>query len=157
MIKVLFVCMGNICRSPAAEGVFKQMVADADLDDLFEIDSAGTHSYHIGHPADERMRRVAKARGYTLESIARKLVAEDFTRFDLIITMDDENYESAMAMHPGHGAQVVRMVDYCEVSDVDEVPDPYYGGEDGFHAVIDILEDACYNMLKRCVGLRGSG
>jgi protein-tyrosine phosphatase len=143
--------MGNICRSPAAEGVFRRLVADAGLDELFEIDSAGTHSYHVGHPADERMRRVAASRGYQLDSIARTLVAEDFERFNLIITMDEDNYDAAMALSPGHGARVVPMVEYCEIKQVDEVPDPYYGGEEGFHEVIDILEDACYSMLKRVV------
>jgi protein-tyrosine phosphatase len=152
-ISVLFVCMGNICRSPAAEGIFRQMVADAGLEERIEIDSAGTHSYHVGRPADERMRQAAASRGYQLDSIARRLVVEDFERFDLIITMDEDNYALVMELHPGLGAQVVAMVDYCEVSDADEVPDPYYGGEAGFHAVIDILEDACYNLLKRCASI----
>jgi len=159
-ISILFVCMGNICRSPAAEGVFRRMVADAGLDDLIEIDSAGTHSYHIGRPADERMRQAAASRGYQLDSIARRLVVEDFERFDLIITMDEDNFDQAMALRSGpslsgRGAHVVRMVDYCEISEVDEVPDPYYGGEEGFHTVIDILEDGCFNLLKRCAEIKG--
>lgn len=152
-ISVLFVCMGNICRSPAAEGIFRQMVADAGLEDRIEIDSAGTHSYHVGRPADERMRQAAASRGYQLDSIARRLVVEDFERFDLIITMDEDNYDQAMALKPGQGAQVVAMVDYCEILDADEVPDPYYGGEAGFHTVIDILEDGCFNLLKRCASI----
>ncbi|HET6564318.1 MAG TPA: low molecular weight protein-tyrosine-phosphatase [Xanthomonadales bacterium] len=152
-ISILFVCMGNICRSPAAEGIFRQMVADAGLEDRIEIDSAGTHSYHVGRPADERMRRIASGRGYQLDSIARRLVVEDFERFDLVIPMDEDNFDAVMDLHPGHGAQVVPMVDYCEVCEVDEVPDPYYGGEEGFHTVIDILEDACFNLLKRCASL----
>ncbi len=152
-ISVLFVCMGNICRSPAAEGIFRRMVADADLGHLIEIDSAGTHSYHTGRPADERMRQVARSRGYELDSIARTFVVEDFQRFDLIITMDEDNYDRVMELHPGQGAPVVAMVDYCEVHQVDEVPDPYYGGEAGFHTVIDILEDGCFNLLKRCASL----
>lgn len=153
-ISVLFVCMGNICRSPAAEGVFRRMVADAGLTDHITIDSAGTHNYHVGRPADERMRQVARERGYQLESIARRLVAEDFDRFDLIIVMDEDNYEEAMRLGKGKGAPVVRMVEYCEVSEAVEVPDPYYGGEEGFHTVIDILEDACFNLLKRCASVR---
>lgn len=154
MIKILFVCMGNICRSPAAEGIFRRMVADAGLDEVIEIDSAGTHSYHTGLPADERMRRVARSRGYELDGIlARTLVVEDFDRFDLIITMDDDNFDLATALRPGKGAPIVRMVDYCEISKPDEVPDPYYGEEDGFHTVIDILEDACYNLLKRSASI----
>ncbi|MDZ4729964.1 MAG: low molecular weight protein-tyrosine-phosphatase [Xanthomonadales bacterium] len=152
-ISILFVCMGNICRSPAAEGIFQQMVADAGLEDRIEIDSAGTHSYHTGLPADQRMRRVALSRGYQLDSIARTLVVEDFDRFDLIITMDEDNFGEAMALSPGHGARVVPMVDYCELKEVGEVPDPYYGGEEGFHTVIDILEDGCFNLLKRCASI----
>ena len=152
-ISILFVCMGNICRSPAAEGIFRRMVTDAELEHLIAIDSAGTHSYHTGRPADERMRRIARSRGYELESIARTIAVEDFERFDLIITMDEDNYDRVMDLHPGQGAQVVAMVDYCEVHEVDEVPDPYYGGEEGFHTVIDILEDGCYNLLKRCASL----
>jgi protein-tyrosine phosphatase len=146
--------MGNICRSPAAEGIFHRMVVDAGLQNRIEIDSAGTHGYHIGKPADERMRRVARERGYELESIARRLVAEDFERFDLVIAMDEDNYEEAMRLRKGKGAPVVRMVDYCEVSEAVEVPDPYYGGEEGFHTVIDILEDACFHLLKRCAGVQ---
>ena len=99
------------------------------------------------------MRRIARERGYELESIARTIAVEDFGRFDLIITMDEDNYDRVMDLHPGHGAQVVAMVDYCEVHEVDEVPDPYYGGEEGFHTVIDILEDGCYNLLRRCATL----
>jgi len=149
-ISILFVCMGNICRSPAAEGIFRRMVSDADLEHLIEIDSAATHEYHTGCQADERMRRIARSRGYELESIARTIAVEDFQRFDLIITMDEDNYDRVMALHPGQGAKVVAMVDYCEVHEVDEVPDPYYGDEAGFHTVIDILEDGCYGLLKRC-------
>lgn len=149
MKSVLFVCMGNICRSPAAEGVFRKLVADAGRDDDFHVDSAGTIGYHAGGRADSRMRAAADARGYALESIARRIEDEDFEIFDLIVTMDDDNYHSVNSMDRGQGARVVRMCEYCERHDESEVPDPYYGGSAGFEHVLDILEDACGNLLKK--------
>ena len=149
MKSVLFVCMGNICRSPAAEGVFRELVSNAGRSAEFEIDSAGTIGYHAGHRADERMRLAAKERGFRLESLARRIEYADFYRFDMIVTMDDDNFRDVSAMNPGSGTDVVRMCDYCEIHEVDEVPDPYYGGDAGFHHVLDILEDACANLLKR--------
>jgi protein-tyrosine phosphatase len=146
---VLFVCMGNICRSPAAEGVFRRLVSDAGREGEFHIDSAGTHGYHVGHPPDSRMLAAARARGYSLDSRARRLERGDFERFELIIAMDDDNHADISALHPGVGAQVVRMCDYCSVRPETEVPDPYYGGEAGFEQVLDILEDACANLLQR--------
>lgn len=146
---VLFVCMGNICRSPTAEGVFRKLVSEAGRAEEFEIDSAGTIGYHAGHAADSRMREAARGRGYELESIARRIQAEDFDRFDWIVTMDEENFRDVSEMNPGSRAQVVRMCDYCEVHEETEVPDPYYGGAQGFQTVIDILEDACGNFLRR--------
>lgn len=141
--------MGNICRSPTAEAVFGKFVSDAGRSADFEIDSAGTLGYHAGQMADRRMRSTAQQRGYTLESIARQITAADFERFDLIVTMDDDNYYHVSAMDTGAGAQVVRMCDYCEKHEETEVPDPYYGGDAGFHKVIDILEDACANLLRQ--------
>lgn len=151
MKSVLFVCMGNICRSPTAEGVFRKLVADAGRSSEFEIDSAGTIDYHTGDLADWRMRSAAEKRGYRLESIARRIALADFDRFELIVTMDNTNFRYVSAMNPGSGARVVRMCDYCEEFDETEVPDPYFGGEAGFHRVIDILEDACANLLSRMV------
>jgi protein-tyrosine phosphatase len=149
MKSILFVCMGNICRSPTAEGVFQKLVSDAGRESEFEIDSAGTTGYHAGGLADRRMRAAAKARGYHLDSIARQIKLTDFDRFDLIITMDDDNFHDVSSLNPGSGARLVRMCDYCEVFDETEVPDPYYGGEQGFQRVIDILEDACANLLRQ--------
>lgn len=149
MPSILFVCMGNICRSPAAEGVFRKLVSDAGRVDEFEIDSAGTISYHTGDPADRRMRAAAGRRGYQLESIARRIREDDFERFDLIVTMDDENFHTVRAMDPGARARVVRMCDYVSDRRFSEVPDPYYGGDSGFEQVLDILEDACANLLAR--------
>jgi protein-tyrosine phosphatase len=141
--------MGNICRSPTAEGVFRKLVFDAGRDAEFEVDSAGTIGYHQGEPADPRMRSAASGRGYELASRARRIERLDFDRFDLIVTMDEDNYRDVEALNPGSRARVVRMIDYCEEHQVSEVPDPYYGGESGFHEVIDILEDSCGNLLRR--------
>lgn len=146
---ILFVCMGNICRSPAAEGVFRKAVVAAGREAEFEIDSAGTHGYHVGYPPDPRMRAAAEKRGYRLDSAARRLAPEDFHRFDLIVAMDDDNFENISAMSPGGRARVVRMCDYCETQQASEVPDPYYGGAAGFERVLDILEDACANLLRQ--------
>ena len=149
MKSVLFVCMGNICRSPAAEGVFRKLVADAGRESEFHIDSAGTHGYHVGHPPDSRMLAAAAGRGYRLDSTARRILANDFERFELIVTMDDDNFRQVNALHLGTGALVVRMCDYCDERDETEVPDPYYGGDAGFEQVLDILEDACANLLRQ--------
>lgn len=149
MKSILFVCLGNICRSPTAEAVFRKLVSDAGRDAEFEIDSAGTGGYHEGQMADSRMRSVARQRGYRLESIARRIVSADFDRFDLIVTMDNENFRIVSAVNPGSEVELVRMCDYCSEHDVTEVPDPYYGGEAGFNRVIDILEDACANLLRQ--------
>lgn len=141
--------MGNICRSPTAEGIFQKLVSDADRESEFEIDSAGTIGYHSGERADARMREAAASRGYVLESRARRIEHSDFDRFDWIVTMDDANFRDVQDMDPGSRARVVRMCDYCETHDETEVPDPYYGGASGFQVVIDILEDACSNLLRK--------
>jgi protein-tyrosine phosphatase len=148
-IAVLFVCMGNICRSPTAEGVFRKLIETAGREAEFEVDSAGTIGYHQGQRADPRMRAAAETRGYALDSLARRIEQDDFDRFDLIVTMDEDNYRDVDQMNPESRARVVRMCDYCEEHEVSEVPDPYYGGERGFHTVIDILEDSCGNLLRR--------
>ena len=148
MKAILFVCMGNICRSATAEAVFRKLVSDTGRNSEFEIDSAGTIGYHAGQRADSRMRAAAQGRGYSLDSIARQIVAGDFDRFDLIVTMDDDNFRNVNAINPGSRAKVVRMCDYCEKYQDTEVPDPYYGGEAGFEYVIDMLEDACANLLQ---------
>lgn len=149
MYSILFVCMGNICRSPAAEGVFRKMVADAGREREFTIDSAGTIGYHVGEPADSRMRAAAQRRGYQLDSRARRLAASDFLEFDLIVAMDEDNFRDISDRSPGHGAAVVRMCDYCHERSEREVPDPYYGGAAGFDIVLDILEEACSRLLDQ--------
>ena len=149
MKSILFVCMGNICRSPAAEGIFRKFVADARRNDEFEIDSAGTGGWHAGEMADDRMRSAARERGYSLDSIARQIEPDDFHRFDWIVTMDDLVLREVIAMDPSSRAKIIPICDYCERHQETEVPDPYYGGEAGFQKVMDILEDACANLLRR--------
>ncbi|KGN71710.1 low molecular weight protein-tyrosine-phosphatase [Porphyromonas sp. COT-239 OH1446] len=151
--KILFVCLGNICRSPSAEGVFSAYVAQEGLSELFEIDSAGTSAHHEGEPADSRMRAHAARRGYTLSSLSRPVVYEDFFRFDYIIGMDERNRQSLidMAPTPEAEAKVSLLTDWMPRPRPDHVPDPYYGGAEGFERVLDILEMACPSLLE---GLR---
>lgn len=149
--RILFVCLGNICRSPAAEGIFRKLVKDRGLEDDYIIDSAGTAGYHSGDLPDKRMRHHGALRGYTFDSVSRRLVSDDFLRFDYILVMDDSNYDNAIDMAPDleSRSKVHRMVDFSQLSDHDHVPDPYYGGDAGFQLVIDILEDACEGLLGK--------
>lgn len=157
MVRILFVCMGNICRSPAAEGVFRKLVRAKGLCGAIEIDSAGTIDYHAGQPSDERMRRAANRRGFRLESIARGIEREDFPRFDWIVTMDEANYANVLRLAPSEGdrRKVRRFTDWVDMEGIDEVPDPYYGGSSGFDHVLDILEDGCENLLDWMVEAHG--
>lgn len=147
---ILFVCLGNICRSPTAEGVMQKYLNDAHLSNEITIDSAGCYGYHEGERADARMRQHATARGYELSSISRTITTADFDQFDLIVGMDDNNISDLMQKAPNPEAQkkIKRMTDYCTDHTLDHVPDPYYGGADGFDLVIDLLEDACEGLLK---------
>jgi protein-tyrosine phosphatase len=150
--KVLFVCLGNICRSPAAEGIFTSMVEKRNLENKIEIDSAGTIAYHAGEKADQRMSKHAKQRGYNLTSLARKFDQKnDFDNFDYIITMDDENYRNVKALDYDnkYGDKIFKMVSFSKNKKYPEVPDPYFGGTQGFELVLDILEDACSNLLDK--------
>lgn len=150
--KILFVCLGNICRSPAAEGVFGAMAERAGRADEFEIDSAGTYGGHAGDKADARMRAAASKRGYNLTSRSRQIRYEDFEHFDMIITMDDRNYEKVhrLAPDPLSREKIYRMVAFSRSITIDHVPDPYYEGAEGFEKVLDILEDACGGLLESC-------
>ena len=149
MISVLFVCMGNICRSPTAEGVFRHHVAAAGLDAHIDIDSAGTHAYHVGQPPDRRAMAAAERRGISLESIrARRVEPDDYERFNFIIAMDQDNLaileEQADA---GYRDKLCLFLEFSSGPE-QEVPDPYYGGPTGFERVLDLVEDASRGLLE---------
>lgn len=151
-IRILFVCLGNICRSPAAEAVMKKRVKEAGLEDRFFIDSAGTSGWHRGSLADGRMRAAASLRNYELTSRSRPVAPEkDFEEFDYIIGMDDDNIFNLeqMTLRPDHQSKISKMTNYCEIHDVSSVPDPYYNN--GFELVLNILEDACTGLLKSII------
>jgi protein-tyrosine phosphatase len=151
--RILFVCLGNICRSPAAEGVFLHLLARDGLEQQFVVDSAGTGGWHVGKPADRRMRAAAERRGIALPSRARQLERADLVSFDRILTMDDDNLRAVQALaREGSGGAPQALVEpitrHCRRFDASEVPDPYYGGEAGFEYVLDLLEDACSGLLE---------
>lgn len=150
-VKILFVCLGNICRSPAAEGVMRSLVDEAGLQDRFEIDSAGLYGGHAGDLPDRRMRLHAFQRGYNLVHHSRQVRMSDFDNFDLIVAMDHSNFDRLRGMAPtlDDERKVVRMIDFVQgFPQCDCVPDPYYDGAEGFELVLDLLEDGCRNMLK---------
>ncbi len=148
--KLLFVCLGNICRSPAAENIMNHLIEQERLGDRLICDSAGTGGWHIGAPPDRRMRNAAKDRGLDFVGSARQFQAVDFREFDLILAMDKENYRDILSLDPQgkYRDKVKMMCDYCQTHSDREVPDPYYGGADGFNYVIDLLFDACSGLLK---------
>ncbi|MEB3266894.1 MAG: low molecular weight protein-tyrosine-phosphatase [Cyanobacteriota bacterium] len=149
--RLLFVCLGNICRSPAAEGVFLHRVSQEGLSDHFEVDSAGTGGWHVGKPADQRMRAAAERRGIGLASRARQICLDDFNLFDHILTMDGDNLRVVQALERkvhSPRARVEPLVRYCRRWQAHEVPDPYYGGSEGFERVLDVLDDACSGLLE---------
>jgi len=149
MTKVLFVCMGNICRSPTAEGVFRKMIADAGLSDTVQIASAGTHAYHVGESPDLRAQQSARRRGYEIEDLrARQITLEDFHHFDLILAMDWENLSLLQQQAPrGSKHKLHLLMRFAGEHDAATVPDPYYGGPEGFNTVLDYVEDACQGLL----------
>jgi len=148
--KLLFVCMGNICRSPAADGIMHHLVKAEGLADRIHIDSAGTGGWHAGDAADPRMRKHAKLRGYSLGSIARQVRERDFEDFDLILVMDQQNLREIRPFNPdGKLMHKVKMFcDFAEDREESEVPDPYYGGDAGFEQVLDIVENGCEHLLQ---------
>lgn len=151
MKKILFVCLGNICRSAAAEEVMRQVVRKAGLEKDFVLDSAGISNYHQGELPDPRMRVHAARRGYQLTHLSRPVTYQDFFDFDMLIGMDDSNMEALHDRAPGieEEQKLFRMTDFCRTHpDVDHIPDPYYGGDAGFELVLDILEDACAGLLE---------
>lgn len=147
--RILFVCLGNICRSPAGEGIMKKLIKNEGLEDKIEIDSAGTAGYHVGELPDSRMRQHGAKRGYNFDSCSRKFTAKDFDNFDLILAMDDSNYSNIMRLSPDLelDKKVHRMVEFSRKYKHDHIPDPYYSGADGFELVLDLLEDACQGLL----------
>jgi len=151
MTRVLFICMGNICRSPAAEIVFRKMVADAGLEGEFEIDSAGTIGFHKGNPPDPRMASHLGKSGYAVEGRSRQLVADDLSDFDLLLTMDEENLADTLALDPTGRLhhKVQPFVGFLTEHDEPRIPDPYYGGDRGFAHVIELLEDGCAALLEK--------
>ncbi len=147
--KLLFVCLGNICRSPSAENIMRHLIQQAGLEKNILCDSAGTAAYHTGEPPDRRMAAAAAKEGITLVGQARKFTPQDFEDFDLILAMDRENYRDILAQDPQgeYRHKVKMMLDFRQNYTLTEVPDPYYGGSDGFDYVIELLMDACQGLL----------
>ena len=158
MIRVLFVCMGNICRSPTAEGVFRRKLRDKNLADKVDVASAGTHGYHVGEAPDQRTQRAAASRGYDLSAIrARKIAPQDLEYFDLILAMDRNSLEALrLVCPPERSDRLGLFMDYSKRFGDNEVPDPYYGLGQGFDLVLDMVEDATDGLVE-LVGQRSAG
>ena len=149
--RILFVCMGNICRSPTAEGVFRKLVTQRGVANKFEIDSAGTGEWHIGYPADHRAQHAASTRNIDLSTHrARRVGADDMLYYHSIIAMDNDNQQQLLELADEAQQHKIRLLlEYADCPDRKEVPDPYYGGENGFNIVLDMIEDACHRLLER--------
>ncbi len=149
-VKVLFVCMGNICRSPTAEAVFRARVSEANLAQEIFIDSAGTHDYHVGEPPDGRTRRAAAQRGYDMSGLrGRQVGIEDFAQFDYVLAMDEANLAILQRLRPSQAETHLGLfLEFAARHNEREVPDPYYGGADGFERVLDLVEDASDGLLR---------
>ena len=153
--KILFVCLGNICRSPAAEGIFKKKIKDRELENLFVVDSAGTGGWHVGNLADRRMREAALSRGIELTSRSRKIEDNDLYEFDHILVMDKDNLNAVQSLIKDHtdpiNSKIKLILSYSKKSQLDEVPDPYYGGQNGFENVLDLLDDAIDELIDSLI------
>lgn len=152
--RILMVCMGNICRSPTAHGVFRHKLLEHDLEHQVEVDSAGTHNYHPGSSPDQRSQKQAALRGYDLSDLrARQIQDSDFEHYDLILAMDWDNLALIQAECPlEHQPKVRRLTEFCQRHDSPVVPDPYYGGTNGFEEVLDLIEDACEGLIQYIQG-----
>jgi protein-tyrosine phosphatase len=149
MVRVLFVCLGNICRSPLAQGVFENALGREGLEDAVFVDSAGTGAWHVGHPPDERAQRSAGLRGLDLSTQrARRVTLDDCQSFDYILTMDEENYRAVAALCREGSAEVRPFLDYTPNRAEREIPDPFYGGPEGFEYVLDLVEEVSEGLLK---------
>jgi protein-tyrosine phosphatase len=150
MTKVLFVCMGNICRSPTAHGVFRKLVAETGLEQSVLVESAGTHSYHVGEPPDVRSQQAARRRGVEISDLrARQVTLDDFSEFDFILAMDWENLQYLQQQAPrAHKHKLQLLMRFAGEHDAAVVPDPYYGGPEGFNTVLDYVEDACQGLVE---------
>ncbi|WP_269609019.1 low molecular weight protein-tyrosine-phosphatase [Prochlorococcus marinus] len=153
--KILFVCLGNICRSPAAEGIFNQKIKERELENFFVVDSAGTGSWHVGNLPDRRMRATALSRGIELTSRSRQIEENDLYEFDQILVMDKDNFEAVKSltkddMNPVN-SKIKLILSYSKNSQLDEVPDPYYGGQNGFEKVLDLLNDAIDELIDSLI------
>ena len=147
MTRILFVCLGNICRSPAGEAVLKSLTNNSE----FFIDSAGTNGFHDGEKADPRMREAALRRGIDITSISRQIKPKDLETFDYILTMDDSNYQNTVKLNPEYESKVHKFCQFLDgkFADYREVPDPYFGGEEGFELVLDLLDNGCRNFIDQ--------
>ena len=153
--KILFVCLGNICRSPAAEGIFKKKIKERDLENLFVVDSAGTGGWHVGNLADRRMRESALSRGIELTSRSRKIDDNDLYEFDHILVMDKDNLNAVKSLIKDHtfpiNSKIKLILSYSKKSQLDEVPDPYYGGQNGFETVLNLLDEAIDELIDSLI------
>ena len=150
MVKVLFVCLGNICRSPTAEGVFRKLIEDEGYDTDIEIDSAGTHAYHVGESPDSRAQQTAQQRGIDISQLrGRRVVTEDADVFDYVLAMDHENYQNLLHIFPDREHKKIGLfMQYAQQRAEEEVPDPYFGGASGFDRVLDMIEEASIGLLN---------
>ena len=153
--KILFVCLGNICRSPAAEGIFNKKIKEKDLENFFVVDSAGTGSWHVGNLPDQRMRTTALSRGIELTSRARQIEENDLYKFDLILVMDKDNLDAVKSLNKNQNntinSKIKLILSYSKNSQLDEVPDPYYGGQNGFDKVLDLLDNAMDGLINSLI------